>query len=130
MWQAPAPAGWDYSPEMVTHEQLFGIGDQVIITQDSADGSRDWAGEPSGEIIAAADDQAWDLVVGEMSAQFPWVVSLDTPQYLKDGTGPFTEATVEAWRLRHAPVGDEGTAAEEGTTAADVAQTQDTTTTA
>jgi hypothetical protein len=38
-----------------------------------------------------------------MSADFPWVVALDTPQYLRDGTGPFTETTVEAWRLELAP---------------------------
>ncbi|MES1212117.1 MAG: hypothetical protein ABUT11_01075 [Leifsonia sp.] len=91
---------------MGTHE--IGIGDQVIITHDSRDGTRDWVGEPSGEVVAAADDHSWDAVVGEMSADFPWVVALDTPQYLKDGTGPFTEATVEGWRLELAPVDDDG----------------------
>jgi len=88
---------------MVSHQKPIGIGDQVIIKHDSKDGSRDWAGEPSGEVIAAADDQLWDAVVGELSADFPWVVALDAPQYLKDGSGPFTEATVEAWRLEPAP---------------------------
>jgi len=88
---------------MVNHEEPVGIGDQVIIKHDSKDGSRDWVGEPSGEIVAAADDHVWDLVVGEMSADVPWVVALDTPQFLRDGTGPFTEATVEAWRLQLAP---------------------------
>jgi hypothetical protein len=92
---------------MGTHHEV-GIGDQVIIKHDSRDGTRDWVGEPSGEVIAAADDHGWDAVVGEMSADFPWVVALDTPQYLKDGTGPFTEATVEGWRLELAPV-DDGT---------------------
>jgi hypothetical protein len=31
------------------------------------------------------------------------VVALDSPPDLKDGTGPFTETTVEAWRLELAP---------------------------
>src|ERR1700730_441537 len=95
---------------MANHQEPVGIGDQVIIKHDSNDGSRDWVGEPSGEIVAAADDHVWDAVVGEMSADFPWVVALDTPQYLKDGTGPFTETTVEAWRVELAP-STEGTSA-------------------
>lgn len=84
------------------HDRV-GVGDQVIIKHDSKDGSRDWVGEPSGEIVAPADDQVWGLVVGEMSEDVPWLVALDTPQYLQDGTGPFTETTVEAWRLVLAP---------------------------
>jgi hypothetical protein len=83
------------------------VGDQVIIKHDTRDGSRDWVGEPSGEIVAPADDHGWDLVVGEMSADFPWVVALDSPQFLQDGTGPFSETTVEAWRLVLAPTNDD-----------------------
>ena len=89
---------------MGTHE--VGIGDQVIIKHDSRDGSRDWVGEPSGEVVAAADDHGWDAVVGEMSAYCPWVVALDSPQYLKDGTGPFTvfaprnDASVETTHVK------------------------------
>ncbi|MEO6115595.1 MAG: hypothetical protein ABIP33_04345 [Pseudolysinimonas sp.] len=98
---------------MANEYEPVGIGDQVIIKHDSKDGSRDWVGEPSGEIVAAADDHVWDAVVGEMSAEFPWVVALDSPQYLQDGTGPFTETTVEAWRLVHAPTSDDTSAVED-----------------
>ena len=104
---------------MVNHQEPVGVGDQVIIKHDSRDGSRDWVGEPSGEVVAAADDQGWDLVVGEMSADFPWVVALDSPQFLRDGTGPFTEATVEAWRLEHAPTTDDSPEVGEASTAQD-----------
>lgn len=86
----------------------FGVGDQVIVKHDAADGSRDWAGEPSGEIVASASNHGWELIVGEMSADFSWVVSFDEPQYLKDGSGPFTETTVEARRLVHAPTSEVG----------------------
>lgn len=95
------------------HEDLpevpdFGVGDQVIIKHDSRDGSRDWVGEPSGEIVAAAEEQGWAWVVGEMSADFPWIVVFDEPQYLKDGTGPFERTAVAAWRLIPAPTSQIG----------------------
>lgn len=108
---------------MFDHHERVSVGDQVIIKHDSKDGSRDWVGEPSGEIVAPADDHVWDLVVGEMSEDFPWVVALDTPQFLRDGTGPFTQTTVEAWRLVLAPTKDD-TPAGDG-----VSQAQDTTAT-
>jgi hypothetical protein len=110
------------------HEELpivpeVSVGDQVIIKHDSKDGSRDWVGEPSGEIVAPADDHGWDLAVGEMSADYPWLVALDTPQFLQDGTGPFTETTVEAWRLVLAPTTTEGTPAVAASTPAEATTT-------
>ena len=108
---------------MPNHQEPVGVGDQVIIKHDSKDCSRDWVGEPSGEIVAAADDHGWDLVVGEMSADFPWVVALDGPQFLQDGTGPFTETTVEAWRLEHAPTTDDSPEVDGVSTAQDAEAT-------
>lgn len=96
---------------MVTHHEV-----QVIVKHDPNDGSRDWVDEPTGEVIGPADDQLWDAVVGEMSADFPWLVAFDSPQYLKDGTGPFTQGTVAGWRLERAPTGgDSSTAGATGT---------------
>ena len=109
---------------MANEYEPIGIGDQVIIKHDSKDGSRDWVGEPSGEVVAAADDHVWDAVVGEMSADVPWLVALDSPQYLQDGSGPFTETTVEAWRLVHTPIGDDASADEGVTNAQDATATQ------
>ena len=96
---------------MGNHHEV-GIGDQVIVRHDPNDGSRDWADEPSGEVIDSADDHVWDAVTGEMSADFPWVVAFDSPQYLQDGTGPFTQGTVAGWRLELAPTDDQGSPAD------------------
>jgi hypothetical protein len=105
------------------NQHEVGIGDQVIVKHDPNDGSRDWANEPTGEVIEAADDHIWDAVTGEMSADFPWVVAFDAPQYLQDGTGPFTQGTVAGWRLELAPTADDSSTAGDAATEQDAAAT-------
>jgi hypothetical protein len=75
---------------------------QVLIKPDKSLGDDDWAGEPSGAIVAHVDNVMFGTSGTSGNRNDVWVVAFDAPQFLKSGRGPFHVSRVAGWRLEQA----------------------------
>jgi hypothetical protein len=73
----------------------IGIGALVFIA--SAPGSADeWDGEPTGVVIAPGDNEIVGYPGLNLGSPRHWLIAFDEPAYMKDGRGPFEQASVAA----------------------------------
>lgn len=80
----------------------IGIGSLVVVT--SVPGSSDeWEGEPVGVVIAPGDNEIAAYPGITFGRAAGWLVAFDELAYMKDGRGPFEQATVPGRQLILAP---------------------------
>jgi hypothetical protein len=86
--------------------RAVGIGSLVYVV--SVPGSRDeWEGEPSGVVIGKGDNEIAaypGILVGRDAS---WLVAFDGLAYMKDGRGPFDQATIPGVHLVLVPPVDD-----------------------
>ena len=71
----------------------LGVGVQVYVREQDPPSGEDWVGEPTGVIIAPGSPtlRSVNLPAGEGTL---WQVAFSTPQYRRDGRGPYERASI------------------------------------